>query len=128
MRTAKSLLAGTGTLLLLLVCTGAFAQNPKTPPAKNYTVLIDNSDVRVMRAHIDPHEKTALHSLRDSVVVPLTAYSVKSTAPNGKVTVNKRRTGDAVWLPAGEKELDAGSQPINAIVVEIKNSHASKSQ
>ncbi|MGH7987122.1 MAG: hypothetical protein ACREQX_12660 [Candidatus Binataceae bacterium] len=130
MTTAKPILTGAIALVLSLVCTAAFAQSAKEqPPTKNYTVLIDNAEVRVMRAHFTPHEKTALHSLRDSVVVPLNAYSVKATAPNGKVELRKRRAGDAVWLPAGESVLEAGRRPINAVVVEIKNSHpATKSQ
>ncbi|MGH8013910.1 MAG: hypothetical protein ACREQ4_15590 [Candidatus Binataceae bacterium] len=125
MRIRKALLAGVGGLILPLACTVAFAQNAKQPPTKNYKVLVDNSEVRVMRAHFAPHEKTALHALRDSVIVPLNAYTVKATAPNGKVEKRKRRTGDAVWLPAGEKVLDVGNQPINAVVVELKSSQAS---
>jgi len=88
-------------------------------PARNYTVVFENSRVRVLRAHIDASERTVPHELRDAVVIPLTDYSTKLTV-GGKTTEMQRKAGEAAWLPASARSIEAGNKPIEAIVVELK--------
>ena len=54
-----------GPVLLLPVACAllrvAVAQDPLKLPGKNYTVVFENSQVTVIRAHYGPHEKIPVH-------------------------------------------------------------------
>lgn len=105
-----------GGLVLILAALPVLAADA---PAKNYKVVFENDSVRVLRAHIDANERTVPHELRNAVVIPLTNYSTRLTA-DGKTTEIDRKAGMPAWLPASSRSIEAGSKPIEAIVVELK--------
>ncbi|MBB5059563.1 hypothetical protein HDF16_004289 [Granulicella aggregans] len=52
---------GVVALAAMAVPVGLQAQDPLTLPGKNYRVVLENSDVVVVRAHYGPHEKIPVH-------------------------------------------------------------------
>ena len=105
----------------LLVCPASTVpQEPNSPPpAAN--VEIDNQHVRVIRRYHAPHEKVAMHSHPDSVVVYLTEVRLLSTDTNGKTTQVNRHAGDVIWSPAHSHSfVNLADTPIEAIEIEVK--------
>ena|SRR6202049_2333322 len=96
----------------------------KVDPA-HYTVLTDNAQVRILKVHYGPHEKSVMHSHPATVAVFLTDATAKFTYPDGKTEIRNVKAGDAqygastVHLP--ENTGDAG---MDVIVVELKGKTA----
>ena len=112
------------TLVLVLVClvaSSAKAQDPVKVDPKHYTVVSENAEVRILRIHYGPHEKSVMHSHPDSVVVFLTDAHVKFNTPDGKSTEESVKANEARFTPAGThlpENLD--DKPLEGILVELK--------
>ena len=50
-----------GVVLAALISVGGWAQDPLVTLPQNYKVVLDNADVRVIRAHYGPHERVPVH-------------------------------------------------------------------
>jgi quercetin dioxygenase-like cupin family protein len=88
---------------------------------KHYKVVIDNDQVRVLRANYGPHEKSVMHEHPASVAIYMTDGHTKFTLPDGTLQTVDGKAQDATWADAG-KHLpeNAGDRPFEAIVVELK--------
>jgi quercetin dioxygenase-like cupin family protein len=118
-----ALLAG----LLCLVGSAAFAQDPVKVDPKHYTVAFENSQVRVLKIHYGPHEKSVMHKHPDSVVTFLTDVHVKFTTPDGKSVEQSGKAGDTNWTPAGTHlPENLSDTAMDAILVELKTKPAAK--
>jgi hypothetical protein len=117
--TAK-VIAIVGIVLGLSVGGALAAQDIAAAHPKNVKVEFENAQVRVMRVTLGAHKKLDLHETRDLVVVPLTDYVVVHKDTSGKTAEVQRKTGKAVWLAGGEREVEAGDKPVEAILVELK--------
>ena len=74
-------------LLLVFVCltaSAALAQDPVKVDPQHYKVIFENDQVRVLRIHYGPHEKSVMHVHPDAVVVYETDAHMKMTTPDGK--------------------------------------------
>ncbi len=89
---------------------------------KHYKVLIDNDEVRVLRAKYGPHEKSVMHEHPASVAVFMTDGQAKFTLPDGTSQDSSMKAHDAIWADAG-KHLpeNVGDTPFEVIVIELKN-------
>jgi len=87
----------------------------------HYKVVIDNDQVRVLRVHYGPHEKSVMHEHPASVAVYLTDGHTKFTLADGTSQNVDGKAEDATWADAG-KHLpeNVGDQPFEAIVIELK--------
>ena len=114
----RSLFLGT---LLLMVAFTAMAQDPVKVDPKHYKVELENSQVRVLRIHYGPHEKSVMHEHPASVAVFLSAGDSKFTMADGKTTESHIKAGQTIWEDAG-KHLpeNVGDQPFELILVELK--------
>jgi hypothetical protein len=102
----------------------ARAQDPaKTDPA-HFKVVLENDRTRVLHVTVEPNAKIELHELDDAVVVPLVDYDSTLKTPSGQTTKLERITGKPGWVPAGQREFEAGSKGVDALLIEIK--HAPK--
>jgi quercetin dioxygenase-like cupin family protein len=111
------LLAG----LLCLTGSVAFAQDAVKVDPKHYTVEFENAQVRVLKIHYGPHEKSVMHHHPDSVVTFLTDSRVKFTMPDGTTTEQTMKAGETKWTPAGThlpENLDDNA--MDGILVELK--------
>jgi hypothetical protein len=111
---------------LLAVCS-AVGQDPVQIAPEHYKVLIDNPQVRVLRATRNGHEKAPMHSHPDYVTVYLTDLNQNITSPDGTVQEVHRKAGSTSFSKAlTHAEDNISDQPLEVIVIELKPAaHAS---
>ena len=82
---------------------------------------LENAQVRVLRIHYGPHEKSVMHSHPNLVVIPLADSRVRFTTPDGKVQERELKANVPAWEAAGiHNPENLGDKPIDAILVELK--------
>jgi len=108
--------------VMALMCTSvARAQDPVKVDPKHYTVVFENNEVRVLRVHYAPGEKSVMHSHPDSVAVFMEDEKAKMTHPDGKSEEVSGKKGEAIFTPAGSHlPENIGSGPLDVILVELK--------
>jgi quercetin dioxygenase-like cupin family protein len=113
-------------LALAGVCvagTIGLAQDPVAVSPKIYQVVIDNPQVRVLRVVAAPGAKTAMHQHPDNMTVLLTNGKMEFTDGDGKTQTVEMKAGEAMWSGAQKHMgVNAGTTPLEAIVVELKGS------
>jgi quercetin dioxygenase-like cupin family protein len=111
-------------LIALLVFPLAFliAQDSVKVDAKHYKVEFENDQVRVLRIHYGPMEKSVMHEHPDSLAVFLTDGKAKMNTPDGKSQIMEMKAGTTMWTPAG-KHLpeNVSDTPFELILVEMKH-------
>lgn len=111
-------------ILLAVVCLVApmlRAQDPVKVDPQHYKVEIDNSQVRVLRIHYEPHAKSTMHNHPASVVVVLTDATVKMTMPDGTSQTMNMKAGQTMFAPAGAHlPENVGDKAFEIIQVELK--------
>jgi len=97
------------------------AVDPVKVDPKHYKVLLNNADVRVLRAIYGPHEKSVMHEHPDSVAVFMTDGHMKMSLADGSSQVSDGKARDAIWTPAG-KHLpeNLSDKQTEVIVIELK--------
>jgi len=110
-----------GFLLCVCIVPILSAQDAAKVDHKHYTVLSENDQVRILKVHYGPHEKSVMHSHPAGVVVYLTDAINQFTYPDGKKEIRSGKAGEAFYTPATvhlpENTSDKG---IDVIVVELK--------
>src|SRR2546423_11418206 len=100
-------------LFLLAVTVPVMPQDPVKVDSEHYKVMVENANVRVLRIHYGPHEKSVMHYHPNSVAIPQTTGRVKFYLPGGKHEEPDMVAGQATWTPAGrhlpENKSDAGN-------------------
>ena len=88
---------------------------------KHYTLVSENDQVRILRVHYGPHEKSVMHSHPASVAVFLSAGNGKFTFPDGRTQDFAAKSGD-VQYNAATTHLpeNTGDQAFDVIVIELK--------
>ena len=112
----------------ICLCLGpmASAQDAVKVDPKHYTVVSENDQVRILRVHYGPHEKSVMHSHPATVAVFLNDGKGQFTFADGKkqefaVTAGETQYEAAVThLPE-----NTGDTGFDVIVVELKG-HAKK--
>jgi beta-alanine degradation protein BauB len=97
------------------------ALDPVKVDSKHYKVILNNDQVRVLRAKYGPHEKSVMHEHPASVAVFMGDGHVKFTLADGTSQDINAKAHDATWADAG-KHLpeNVGDTPFEAIVIELK--------
>ncbi|HWC98754.1 MAG TPA: cupin domain-containing protein [Candidatus Sulfopaludibacter sp.] len=97
--------------------------DPVKVDAKDYKVLFENSQVRVVRVKFAPNSGAPMHEHQlNRVVVYLTDQNTKLTTPDGKVETATHKAGEYSWGgPTKHKEDNLMTGPFEAIMVEFKN-------
>jgi len=102
------------------------AQDAVKVDPKHYTVVSENAQVRILRVHYGPHEKSVMHSHPATVAVFLTDAKGQFTFPDGKKQDFAVKAGETQYEAATthlpENTGDAG---MDLVVVELKG-HAAK--
>ena len=95
--------------------------DPVKVDAQHYKVEFENPQVRVLRVHYGPHEKSVMHDHPDSVAVPLGELNTKFAFPDGKSASRAGKAGHAIW-EAAETHLpeNQSDKPFELILVELK--------
>jgi quercetin dioxygenase-like cupin family protein len=106
---------------IALAAPMALAQDPVKVDANHYKVMLENDQVRVLRIHYGPKEKSVMHEHPASVVVFLSDSKTRFTLPDGSATTDAGKAGQVKFSDAG-KHLpeDIGTTPVEAVLVELK--------
>ena len=117
---------------VVLVCLGlagiGLAQDAVKVDPKHYTVITENDQVRILRVHYGPHEKSVMHSHPATAAVFLTDSKGQFTYPDGKTKAFDLKAGDAGYETATTHLPENSSDTaMDLIVVELKG-HAAKSK
>ena len=111
----------------LCVCSASMllAQDAVKVDPKHYSVISENDQVRILKVHYGPHEKSVMHSHPDTVAVFLTDAKGTFTFPDGKKQDFNVKTGDAQYSAAASHlPENAGDQGMDVIVIELKGKPA----
>lgn len=110
--------------MVVLLCLAAMplaAQDPAKVDPKHYKVEFENAQVRVLRFHYAPHEKSVMHSHPNLVVIALSDSKVRFTLPDGKSEERQLKAHEANWTEATiHNPENIGDTPADGILVEIK--------
>jgi len=98
------------------------ARDPLKVAATHYKKEIENNQVRVLRFHLGPGERTALHEEPfERLIVPLTAAKLIVADSEGKERTVAFKQAQLHWVPPGAAaEKNIGVQPYEALIVEFK--------
>ena len=118
-----------GLFVCVVVCLFAagicLAQDPVKVDPKHYKVESENAQVRILRIHYGPHEKSVMHSHPDSVVTYLSDGSMRMHTPDGKSQDMQGKVGQTQFTPAGTHlPENVGDKEFNAVLVELKSPKA----
>ena len=101
------------------------AQDAVKVDPKHYSVVSENDQVRILKVHYGPHEKSVMHSHPNTVAVFLTDAKGTFTFPDGKKQDFAVKAGESQFATAGthlpENTGDAG---MDVIVIELKGKTA----
>ena len=118
-------LAFYGVALCVCLVTALSAQDATKVDPTHYTVVSENAQVRILKVHYGPHEKSVMHSHPDAVAVFLTDATGQFNYPDGKKESFTVKAGDAQYsastIHMPENTGDAG---MDVIVVELKGKAA----
>jgi len=89
---------------------------------KQYKVVFENPQVRVLHVIIGPGQSTPLHEhALNRVVTYLSDQKLRVTSPDGKTETVEHKAGDVSFGgPAKHKEENLNSTPFEVMVVELK--------
>src|SRR5436305_14216439 len=117
----RRLILSFGAVLCLCVTPFLSAQDPVKVDPKHYSVVSENDQVRILKAHYGPHEKSVMHSHPNTVAVFLTDAKGTFTFPDGKKQDFAVKAGDAQYGPAASHLPENSSdQGMDVIIVELK--------
>ena len=110
-----------GAALGFCYASTLMAEDAVKVDSKHYTVLIDNAQVRVLKVHYGPHEKSVMHSHPATVAVFLGPSNGRFTFPDGKTQVFASKLGDVQYSAAATHlPENTGDQPFDVVVIELK--------
>src|SRR6476469_10677844 len=113
-------------LSLAAVClccaTILFAQDAVKVDPKHYSVVSENDQVRILKVHYCPHEKSVMHSHPATVAVFLTNAKGQFSFPDGKTQAFNVKAGDSQF-DAATTHLpeNTGDKGMDVIVIELKS-------
>jgi quercetin dioxygenase-like cupin family protein len=101
------------------------AQDAAKVDPKHYTVVSENDQVRILKVHYGPHEKSVMHSHPASVAVFLTDSKATFTYPDGKKETQEWEAGGTMYEGAvTHLPENITDKPMELILVELKGKPA----
>lgn len=117
-----------GIALIGLGCARASA-GPATPPdpavtdGDKYHVILENEQVRVLRYHDEPGQKTHPHHHPAFVIYALAPFERQISFPDGRVVNRSFKAGEIAWMPEqSHVGTNIGTTPTEALLFELKRS------
>ena len=115
--------ATTISLMIALVSAAvlAFAQDPVKVAPKQYSVLLENDRVRVLKGCLKPGEKLPMHSHPARVIYELADHQSRFTFPDAPPVESRSTAGEVKWgNPVTHSEENIGTTEGCALIVELK--------
>ncbi|HEX3353705.1 MAG TPA: hypothetical protein VHS34_12845 [Terriglobales bacterium] len=119
-----------GALLCFCLAPILSAQDATKVDPKHYSVVSENDQVRILKVHYGPHEKSVMHSHPAAVAVFLTDAKGQFHLPDGKTQAYDVKAGQAQYTAAGTHlPENTGDKGMDLILVELKgNAMAAKAK
>lgn len=103
------------------------AQDAVKVDAKHYTVAFENDQVRVLKVHYGPGEKSSMHSHPNTVAVFVSDTKGRFTFPDGKTEDFNAKPGDVIWNDAKvHLPENTGDKAFDVVLVELKGKPSAK--
>ena len=116
-----------GAVLFLSFASAIWAQDPVKVDPKHYSVMSENDQVRILKVHYGPHEKSVMHSHPAAVAVFITDVNGKFNFPDGKSQDVVSKAGDAAYTPAvTHLPENTSDKPFDVVVIEFKKAPGAK--
>ncbi len=113
-------------LVCLCLAPIVSAQDAVKVDPQHYTVVSENDQVRILKVHYGPHEKSVMHSHPATVAVFLTDAKGQFAFPDGKKQDFDVKAGQSQYQAATTHlPENTGDKGMEVIVVELKG-HAAK--
>jgi quercetin dioxygenase-like cupin family protein len=114
-----------GVLLCICLVPIVSAQDAAKVDPKHYTVVTENDQVRILKVHYGPREKSVMHSHPATVAVFLTDAKGQFYYPDGKKEGFSAKAGDSQYSAAATHlPENTGDDGMDLIVVELKGKAA----
>ena len=121
MKRIELVLAAVTLAVLLAGSRSALAQDPVVVNPNTVHAKLENSQVRVLEATLQPGQKEQMHSHPATVIYVLAGGKVRNHTPDGKTTEAVLRTGDVIYRdPLTHWAENIGTTPVHLILVELK--------
>ena len=110
-----------GFPLLALSSGSSLRQDPVKVAPSDYTVLLENEKVRVLKGCLKPGEKIPMHSHPARVIYELTDQMSRFTFPVAPPAESRSTAGEVKWgTPVTHSEENIGKTEGCALIVELK--------
>ena len=97
------------------------AQDAVKADPTHYTIMSENENVRILKVHYGPHEKSVMHSHPATTAIFLTDGNAMFTFPDGKTQTLTPKAGEAVYTDAmTHLPENTGDQAFDVVLVELK--------
>ena len=98
------------------------ALDPLRVDPKAFTLVYENTQVRVLRLKLGPRQSVPMHEYSlGHLVVCITDQNVRVTSPEGKAEVAQHKVGDFKWSgPSKQKVDNLTDKPLETVIVELK--------
>jgi hypothetical protein len=98
------------------------ALDPLRVDPKDFTLVLENNQVRVLRLKLGPKQSAPLHEYTlGHLVVCFSDQNVRVTSPEGKAEAAQYKVGDFHWSgPSKQKVENLTDKPLEAVIVELK--------
>jgi hypothetical protein len=108
-------------IALLSACALVFAQDPVKVAPKQYSVLLENDRVRVLKGCLKPGERIPMHSHPARVIYELADHASRFTFPDAPAVVSRSSAGEVKWgNPVTHSEENIGTTEGCALIIELK--------
>jgi len=123
----RVILSGVAAVALVGGAAVTRAQDAVKVDAKHYTVAFEDDQVRVLKVHYGPGEKSVMHSHPATVAVFLNDAKGKFNFPDGTSKDFNVKAGDVIHNSAtAHLPENTGDQAFDVVVVELKAESAKK--
>jgi quinol monooxygenase YgiN len=113
--------AAAGLFGLWVTPAAAVAQDPVPLYPGNYTVMIENANVRVMDFRLRKGDREAMHAHPAHVLYVLTGFRIRFTLPDGTTRIRETRAGDVLYSDAVmHAPENIGDTDAHGLLVELK--------
>jgi quercetin dioxygenase-like cupin family protein len=123
LRCAASIVAIIATATACATATAAAPtlKDPIHTDADKYRVVLENSQVRVLRYHDEPGDSTHPHHHPCFVMYALANFERELTFADGSQRLRRFQAGETAWMPAqSHVGHNVGSTPTEALLIELK--------
>jgi beta-alanine degradation protein BauB len=114
-------------LMLVLLAATAVMRSENNVTQTQRVPQFENEDARVWKSVVLPNAPLTMHRHdHPRVIIALRGGTMKIVEQSGKSEEHVWETGKAYWLPANapgtmHADVNAGHEPIEVMVVELKN-------